>query len=52
MCNVDEQGQVKIQYATKHKHLVVMTPLEGEAFEAGNGKIWPVLKELTLRGPA
>ena len=28
------------------------TPLEGEAFEADNGKVWLVLKDLTLRGSA
>ena len=28
------------------------TPLEGEAFEADNGKVWLVLKDLTLRGLA
>ena len=28
------------------------TQLEGEAFEADNGKVWSVLKDLTLRGPA
>ena len=52
MCNVDGPGQAETQYATEHEHLVVTTPLEGEAFEADNGKVWPVLKDLTLRGPA
>ena len=27
------------------------TPLEGEAFEVDNGKVWSVLKDLMLRGP-
>ena len=52
MHNVDGPGQAGIQYATKHEHLVISTPLEGEAFEADNGKVWLVLKDLTLRGPA
>ena len=52
MCNVDGPGQVVIQYATEHEHLVMTTPLEGEAFEADNGKVWSVLKDLTLRGLA
>ena len=45
-------GPVRTQYATGHEHLVVTTPLEGEAFEVENGKVWLVLKDLTLRGPA
>ena len=52
MHNVDGPGQVRIQYATEHEHLVVTTPLEGEAFEANNGKDWLVSKDLTSRGPA
>ena len=52
MHDMDGPGQARTQYATEHKHLVVTTPLEGEAFEADNGKVWLVLKDLTLRGPA
>ena len=52
MHDVDGPGQARIQYATEHEHLVVTTPLEGEAFEADNGKVWLVLKDLILRGPA
>ena len=52
MQDVDGLGQVEMQYATEHEHHVVTTSLEGEAFEADNGKVWPVLKDLTLRGPA
>ena len=48
--DVDGPGPVRLQYATEHEHLVVTTPLEGEAFEADNGKVWLVLKDLTLRG--
>ena len=47
---MDGTGQARIQYATEHEHLVVTTPLEGEAFEADNGKVWLVLKDLMLRG--
>ena len=39
-------------FATEHEHHVVTIPLEGEAFEGDNGKVWSVLKDLTLRGPA
>ena len=39
MRDVDGPRQVRIQYATEHEHLVVTTPLEGEAFEADNGKV-------------
>ena len=52
MCDMDGPGQAGTQYATEHEHLVVTTPLEGVAFEADNGKVWLVLKDLTLRGPA
>ena len=52
MRNMDEPRQARTQYATGHEHLVVTTPLEGEAFETDNGKVWSVLKDLTLRGLA
>ena len=52
LCDVDGLGPVRFQYATEHEHLVITTPLEGEAFEAEYGKVWLVLKDLTLRGPA
>ena len=52
MHNLDGPRQAGTQYATDHEHLVVTTPLEGEAFEADNGKVWLVLKDLTLRGLA
>ena len=52
MHNVDGPGPVGLQYATEHEHLVVTAPLEGEAFEADNGKVWLVLKDLMLRRPA
>ena len=52
MRNVDGPGLAGQVYATEHEHLVVTTPLEGEAFEADNGKVWLVLKDLTLIGPA
>ena len=52
MCDLDGPGLARTQYAKEHEHLVVTTPLEGEAFEADNGKVWLVLKDLTLRGPA
>ena len=39
MRNVGGPGPVGLQYATEHEHLVVTTPLEGEAFEADNGKV-------------
>ena len=52
MRDMDGPGQVRQEYATEHKHLVVTTPWEGEAFEADNGKVWLVLKDLTLGGPA
>ena len=45
MHDMDGPGQVRTQYATEHKHLVVTTPLEGEAFEADNGKVWLVIKD-------
>ena len=50
MCNVDGPGLARTQYATEHEHLVMTTPREGEAFEADNGKVLLVLKDLTLRG--
>ena len=50
MRNVDGPRQARIQYATENDHLVVTTPLEGEAFEADNRKVWLVLKDLTQRG--
>ena len=52
MCNVDGPGPVRLQYAAEHEHLVVATLLDGEAFEADTGKVWLILKDLTLRGPA
>ena len=52
MRDVDGPGQARQVYATEHEHLVVTTPLEGEALEADNGKVWLVLKDLMLRGPA
>ena len=52
MRDVDGPGLARQVYATEHQHLVVTTPLEGETFEADNGKVWLVLKDLTLRGPA
>ena len=52
MRDVDGPGLAGQVYATEHEHLVVTTPLEGEAFEADNGKVWSVLKDLTLRGLA
>ena len=48
--NYDGPGQVRIEYATEHEHLVVITPLEGEAFEANNGKVLSVLKDFMLGG--
>ena len=42
MHDVDGPRQAGTQYATEHEHLVITTPLEGEAFEAGNGKVWSV----------
>ena len=51
MRNVDGPRQAGLQYATEHEHLVVMTPLEGEAFEVDNRMVWLVSKDLTLRGP-
>ena len=50
LCTVDRPRQAGTQYATEHEHLVVITPLEGEAFEMDNGKVWLVLKDLKLRG--
>ena len=50
--NVDGPGPVGLQYATEHEHLAITTPLEREAFEADNGKVWMVLKVLMLRGLA
>ena len=44
MRNMDKPEQVGQIYATEHEHLVVMTLLEREAFEADNGKVWLVLR--------
>ena len=52
MRNVNGPGLSRTQYATEHEHLIVTTPLEGEAFEADNGMVCSVLKDLTLRGLA
>ena len=52
MHDVDGPGLAGTQYATEYEHLVMTTPLEGEAFEADNGKVWLILKDLTLRGLA
>ena len=52
MRDVDGPGLAGQVYATEHEHLVVITPLEGEAFELDNGKVWLVLKDLILRGLA
>ena len=52
MQNVDGLGPVGTQYSTGHEHFVVTTPLEGEAIEVENGKVWSVLKDLMLRGLA
>ena len=49
---MDGTGQARTRYATEHEYLVVTTPLEREAFEADNGKVWLVLKDLMLRGLA
>ena len=34
MCKIDGMGQVRKEYAMKHKHHVVTTPLEGKAYQA------------------
>ena len=49
ICKNDEAGLTGIICATEHESLVVTTPLEGEAFEADNCKIWSALKGLMLK---
>ena len=45
MGNNDESGQAGTLYAKEHASLVVVSSsLEGEVYEADNGKVWLVSK--------
>ena len=52
MLSNNEPGQARIINAVEYESFVVTTPSEGEAFEADYGKVWSVLKDLMLKGPA
>lgn len=39
-------------FVTDHERLVASTPHTGSAFAEDNGKVWTVIKQLTLNGPA
>lgn len=40
-----------VKYATEHEFLIVIIQLEEQAFKLDYGKVWLVIKDLTLRGP-
>jgi hypothetical protein len=46
----NELGQARIVYATELESAVLATPFEGHTFEAGNGRVFLVLKGLTIKG--
>lgn len=39
-------------FVTEHERLVATTPHSGLAYAEDNGKVWTVIKQLTLNGPA
>lgn len=51
MHNNDEPGQAGVVHVNEHDSHVVVTALEGAAFEANNYKMWSVLNDLMLKGP-
>lgn len=39
-------------FTTEHERVVQTTPHSGTTYATDNGKVWPVIKQLTLNGPA
>jgi hypothetical protein len=39
-------------FGTEHERLIKTTPLSGKAYEHDNGKVWSIIKQLTLKSPA